>query len=59
MFILNGILGALFGGALCAFLVALAAAIPFLGWLDYMVLPTFCTAGFAIGLYIGLRTYPQ
>ena len=60
MFIANGILGALFGGAFCAFLVALVAiGIPFMGWCEHLVLPAFYVLGPIIGLYLALRTYPQ
>lgn len=60
MFIANGILGALFGGAFCAFLVALIAiTIPFLGWFTHLVIPTFYITGFIIGIYLALRTYPR
>ena len=60
MFIANGILGALFGGAFCAFLVALIALyIPFMGWFSHLVIPTFYITGFIIGLYLALRTYPR
>lgn len=58
MFIANGILGGLLGGALCAFLVALIGTAPFLGWLSHLVLPTFYIAGLAIGLYFAMRTHP-
>ena len=60
MFIANGILGALFGGAFCAFLVALIAiTIPFMGWCEHLVLPAFYILGPIIGMYLALRTYPQ
>ena len=60
MFIANGILGALFGGAFCAFLVALIAiTIPFMGWFSHLVIPTFYITGFIIGIYLALRTDPR
>lgn len=59
MFIINGIVGGLLGGAFCAFLVALISTVPLLGWFDHLILPMFYLGGLAIGLCIGLKTLPQ
>lgn len=57
MFILNGIVGGLLGGAFCAFLVALISII--IPLFDQLVLPAFYIAGPIIGVYLGMRTITQ
>ena len=59
MFIINGIFGGLLCGVLCAFLVALIATAPGFGIVDKAVMPTFYVASPLIGVWLGLKTYPE
>ena len=47
--------GGLFCGVLAAFVISLIAAVPFLQWLDYLVLPFFYMVAPISGLYIGFK----
>ena len=53
---LNGLVGGLFAGVLSAFLIALIALIPFMGWAEYAILPAFYLTGIPCGVFIGLKT---
>ena len=57
---LNGLVGGLFAGLLSAFLIALIALLPHMGWAEYAIMPAFFLTGIPSGVLIGLRTsHPQ
>ncbi|MYC32222.1 MAG: hypothetical protein F4X64_03475 [Chloroflexi bacterium] len=47
--------GGLFCGVLAAFIISLLAAVPFLQWFDYLILPSFYVVAPISGLYIGFK----
>ena len=55
MYVLAAIIGGLFCGAAFAFMVGVASYVPYLGWLDQLVIPAFYVVGIPSGVFIGLK----
>ena len=53
---LNGLVGGLFAGVTSAFLIALIALLPYMGWADYLIAPVFFVTAIPCGIFIALRS---
>ena len=57
MYILAAIIGGLVCGFAFAFAVGAAAHyVPYLGWLDPLIIPSFYVVGIPSGIFIGLKS---
>ena len=55
MYVLAAIIGGLVCGATFAFIVGVAAYVPYLGWLNQLIIPSFYVVGIPSGIFIGLK----
>ncbi len=53
---LNGLVAGLFAGVVSAFLIAMIALLPYMGWADYLIAPAFFVTAIPCGIFITLKS---